>query len=122
MVRTLVVEDDEPLRYATVKLLTGAGYDVAQVEDFREALRIMEDRRPLDLLVVDTVLPGVNGFALARMARMKRSDIKCIHVTAFDVPAHEAMGPILRKPVSEDQLFAEVAKALASGSRSDGDC
>jgi len=114
--RILVVDDDEPLRYATVKLLAGAGYDVVEAGDYRGALPIMEDGLRLDLLVIDAMLPGVNGFALARMARMKHRDIKCIYVTGFEVPASEAVGPILRKPFADDDLLAEVARALTCGS------
>jgi CheY-like chemotaxis protein len=116
MPRILLIDDDEALRYATVKLLAGAGYEVEQARDFQEALRIIEDGKPLELLVTDAVLPGVNGFALARMARMKHHDIKCIYISGFDVPAHEAFGPILRKPFTDGQLLAEVARALARGS------
>lgn len=57
-------------------------------------------------------LPGVNGFALARMARLKRLDIKCIYITGYDIPAQEARGPILRKPFSDGALLTEVAQAL----------
>jgi len=48
----------------------------------------------VDLLVVDVVLPGVHGFALARMARMKHHNIPCIYVTAHDLPTSEAVGPV----------------------------
>lgn len=112
--RILLVEDDNASRYAAAKLLAGAGYDVAEAADFRDALNVIEDERPLALLVLDLVLPGVNGFALARMARMKRPGIKCIYTTGFDVSIHEAVGPVLRKPVVEDVLLVEVKKALTA--------
>jgi len=112
--RILLVEDDNASRYATAKLLVDAGYHVAEAVDFHEALRVIEDERPLALLVLDLVLPGVSGFVLARMARMKRQGIKCIYTTGFDVPTHEAIGPVLRKPVVEEVLLAEIAKALAA--------
>lgn len=111
MYRILLVDDDEALRYATAKLLAAAGYDVVQAGDFRDALPIIEDSKPLEFLVTDAVLPGVNGFALARMARLKRLDIRCIYITGFDVPVHEAIGPILRKPFTSEQLLALLINA-----------
>ena len=113
MPRILVVEDDDASRYTLVKLLAAAGYEVADAHDYRDALCILEDGSPVDLLVADIVLPEVHGFALARMARMKHRDLKCIHVTSYDLPTSEAIGPVLRKPVSDDQLLEEVAEALA---------
>ena len=45
---------------------------------------------------------------------MKHHNIPCIYVTAHDLPTSEAVGPVFRKPVTDDQLLAAVATALAS--------
>jgi CheY-like chemotaxis protein len=111
--RVLVVDDDNATRYVTTKLLSRAGYDVVEARDYSGALSVLEDDSVVDVLFVDLVLPQVNGFALARMARMKNPRIKCIYTTGFDVPTSEAIGPVLRKPVADDVLLATVAKALA---------
>ena len=57
---------------------------------------------------------GMNGFALARMARLRQRDLKVIYVTAFDVPTDEAVAPIMRKPVEAAMLVPEVKAHLAS--------
>ncbi len=111
--RVLVVDDDDAFRYATVKMLAEAGFEAVDAPDYRRALDILDDKKPLALLVMDIVIPGVNGFALTRMARMRHRELKVIYVSAFDVPTDEAIGPILRKPVDSDALMAEVRKALA---------
>lgn len=111
MARILVVDDDEAARYATAKLLRATGHEVVDAFNYRDALPILE-RSKVDLLIVDVVLPEVHGFALARMARMKRHDLPCIYVTGFDLPSGEAVGPVLRKPVNDEQLLAEIAKLL----------
>jgi CheY-like chemotaxis protein len=111
--RVLVVDDDDAYRYATVKMLGAADYEVVEASDYRQALDILDDKKPLALLVMDIVIPVVNGFALARMARMRHRDLKVIYVSAFDVPTSEAIGPVLRKPVDSDAFIAEVRKALA---------
>jgi CheY-like chemotaxis protein len=111
--RVLVVDDDDAFRYAMVKMLVDAGFEAVEAPDYSQALDILDDKKPLALLVMDIVIPGVNGFALTRMARMRHRDLKVIYVSAFDVPTAEAIGPILRKPVDAAVLMAEVRKALA---------
>ena len=112
----LLVEDDETCREAYIRILRKAGYDVSSATDFRVALEVLEAERPVDLLMVDIVMPGsVNGIALSRMARMRRRDIKVLYVTGYRIPGVEraALGPILQKPVDDALLVSEVARALA---------
>ena len=114
MSRILVVEDDDATRYAMVRTLAAAGYEVAEAKDYRDALPILEDKRRVDLLLVDLVTPGVNGFALARMAHLRHRDLKVVYVTGYDnVPVQEAMGPILQKPVMPDTLVTTIREALS---------
>jgi hypothetical protein len=54
-----------------------------------------------------------HGFALARMARMRRPGIKTLYLTGFDDPEEDALGKVLHKPISNDQLINEVRLALA---------
>ena len=114
MARILVVEDDDATRYAIARTLDAAGFEVVQAHDFQDALPILEGKGQVDLLLVDLVMPGVNGFALARMGRMRRRDLKVVYVTGHDdVPVHEAIGPILRKPVMPETLVATVRRELS---------
>jgi FixJ family two-component response regulator len=63
-------------------------------------------------------MPGVNGFALARMVRMRHLDIKIVYLTGYDdVPVIAAMGPILRKPVDAETLVATVRRELSTTPR-----
>ena len=111
----LVVEDDDATRYAIARTLEAAGYEVSQAHDYRDALPIVEGHDPLDLLVVDLVMPGVNGFALARMAHLRRHDLKVVYVTGYDdIPVDEAMGPILHKPVTPDTLVETIRRELSA--------
>jgi CheY-like chemotaxis protein len=114
MPRILLVDDDEAARYAVAKLLRMAGYEVVEAHDYRDGLPVLEDHSAVDLLIVDVVLPGVHGFAFARMARMKHPYIACIYITAHDFPTSEALGPVLRKPLVENVLLAQVEIALSS--------
>ena len=112
--RILVYDDDEACALGFCTILRRAGYEVEAANHFDPALRTFE-QRCVDLLLADLVVPnGVNGLALARMARMKQQKIKIIYVTGYDVPAakESGLGPILRKPVSDELLLSEVRKAL----------
>src|SRR6187551_1693678 len=82
--RILVVEDNEDLRYALSRELEAAGYDVEQAHDYRDALEILENGKRISVLLVDLILPGVNGFALARMARMRSHNLRIIYLTGTD--------------------------------------
>jgi hypothetical protein len=106
--RILLVDDDDILRYAFRKILLAEGFCVDDAGDFVGTLEVLEDHKPLHCMVTDLMLPKVHGFALARMARLRRPGLKVIHVTGQDVPVTEAMGPVLRKPVDPDTLIAEI--------------
>ncbi len=115
--RILVVEDDDDLSYALMRILTVEGYEVAEAQDYREALPILEDGVPVDLLLTGLRLPGVHGFALARMGRMRHHDLKVVYMTGNDdFPANEALGPVMRKPIDQDLLLGTV-RTMLSGVR-----
>src|SRR6202012_2424129 len=103
--RILLVDDDEAFGYATASLLRGSGFDVVATSSYTDALPVIEDGAPLSLLLIDIMLPSVNGFALARMARMRRLGLKTIYMSAFDIPTDEALGTFLRKPFPPDALM-----------------
>src|SRR6516162_170397 len=116
--RILVVDDDKICGDATARVLRAAGFEVSLAPDHRLALEDLESTRPVDLLITDIVMPDrVNGVALSRMARMRRPELKVIYLTAYDIPGVEddAIGPVLRKPVDEDRLVAEVRSVLTTG-------
>jgi hypothetical protein len=109
-VRILLVDDDEAFRYTLAKALRDNKFEVVEAGDFRDTLPALESGVPFDFFVTDLVVPEVHGFALARMARMKRPNIRCIYITAHDVPTAEAIGPLLKKPFNPDVLIAEIEK------------
>lgn len=113
--RVLIVDDDENFRYAITRLLADAGFETVEAANYSRALEVLEDGQPLHLLLTDLVLPGLNGFALARMARMRHLDLKVVYVTAYDVPTSEAVGPVLRKPVQIGDLLAAIRNVLGGG-------
>lgn len=107
--RILFVEDDPQFLYVHERALREAGCEVHSAQDYLSALRVLEGDSPLDLLLADVVMPkGINGFALARMARMRRRDLKVVFITGYDLPGDEVLGPVLRKPVTPARLVQQV--------------
>jgi DNA-binding response OmpR family regulator len=111
--RILLVDVDLAFCDAAGKALRAAGHDVSIADNHDAALQILDNPRPLDLMITEIVMPrGVNGFALARMARMRRLELKILYLTAVEVPTEEAIGKILRKPIAMECLLAEAGLAL----------
>lgn len=111
----LFVDDEDGFRYATTKVLEKAGFKVAAERDYVGALKLLESSEPIDLLLTDVVMPDrLHGFALARMARMRRHGMKVVYLTGYDVPTSDAVGPVLRKPITDEALVDGIRQALAS--------
>jgi DNA-binding NtrC family response regulator len=115
----LAVEDSAGLREILVRQLTSAGYRVLEAGDARVALETIDSGAHIDLLLTDIVMPGgMNGHELARLAMLRRPDLKMLLTTGFSdvtngnstsVPLH-----ILRKPYRKDELLRYVREALES--------
>lgn len=111
----IFVDDDDGFRYAAERALRSAGFEVVAAPDYRLALEVLEGEQTFDLLVTDILMPDrIHGFALARMARMRRFGLKVLYMTAYDVPTDGEEGKILRKPISDEQLIDEIRIALAA--------
>lgn len=67
-ISVLVVEDDESLRKALVRILELDGYEVVQAESANELIKVF-DRGPFDMILLDVGLPWINGYELAEMLR-----------------------------------------------------
>jgi CheY-like chemotaxis protein len=112
----LVVDDDEIWAHAAGEILRHAGYKVLVAPGYRQALEILESEQRLDVMLLDIVMPRqVNGIALGRMARMRRSKLPLLYMTAYDIPGlkDETQDPVLRKPINETDLVGAVERALA---------
>ena len=114
--RILVVEDEPAVREVEVAYLRRAGHVVAEAGDGAAAWTLFEDA-PVDLVVLDLNLPGVDGVTLCRRIR-SRSAVPIIMVTARGADVDELIGldsgadDYLRKPFNPQVLAARV-RALA---------
>lgn len=122
-VRTLVVEDDAGIRALMRMALEEEGYEVIEAEDAERAL-VLFQVQPIDIALVDLMLPGMSGFDLCRAMR-KTSDVPIVIVTAradtHDVVAGLEAGAddYLTKPFVPKELTARL-RALLRRVRSSG--
>ena len=115
----LVAEDDADLRGVMTTSLTRNGHRVVQARDGAEALAALE-REQVDLLVLDLVMPNIDGFGvLARLKELRRGEsIPVIVVTGTDRSTTEmqALGlganVYLSKPVEAAALTEQVTRLL----------
>jgi CheY-like chemotaxis protein len=120
MASILVVDDDPDVLETLVAIVKAGGHSVVPAKNGNTALDILDGDTPLDLLLTDVVMPGLNGFNLARMARMRRKSLKILYLTGFhdtvtamrDVG--EKYGKLLNKPILPHDLRVEVDAALAA--------
>ncbi|MBI2933816.1 MAG: response regulator, partial [Planctomycetes bacterium] len=121
-VRVLVVDDDADALRATADILESAGYEVLTAATGEEALRLIDTRRP-NVILLDLVLPGKDGFQVAAelSSRPDARDIPIVVVTALDVAqdkqAEKLQGVrrIIYKPCRPKTLLESIDDVLRYG-------
>ena len=115
--RVALVDDEPHVRATLGEHLQGLGYAVSAFPSAEAALDMLERGAPLDALVTDLSMPGMDGLSLAHSVRARRPSLPIILLTGFADPATEqrARGVhLLRKPTTGDELAATLAKLLAA--------
>lgn len=120
--RIVVVEDSDAIRLAVGTVLRAQGFEVAERPDGSDLEAVIG--RPTDVVVLDVMLPGRDGFALLEVVR-RVSDAAVIMLTARDTTADRVRGltagadDYLVKPFAMAELVARI-KAVLRRSRPDG--
>lgn len=119
----LIVEDEEKIaRFIELELLH-EGYEVEKSQDGRDGLSKAQSGR-FDLMILDVMLPGLNGFEVLRRLR-KDSSLPVIMLTARDAVMDKVAGldggadDYMTKPFAIEELLARIRLALKKGSGSD---
>ena len=134
MARVLVVDDDHTVREVVVSYLRASGHEVVEAADGETALKEMRTA-PADLVVLDLMLPGIDGLEVCRRLR-QTSDVPVIMLTALGSETDRVVGlergadDYVTKPFSPRELVLRVDSVLrrageraapTSGTVSDGD-
>jgi DNA-binding response OmpR family regulator len=121
----VLVEDDPSLRMLTARLLQENGYTVRTAATAPELWIAMEGG-PVDMIVLDLMLPGTNGIDLCRQIR-RTSDIPIIFISARGSDEDRVLGlelgadDYLAKPFNTRELIARIRAVLRRGPMSDTD-
>jgi two-component system, cell cycle sensor histidine kinase and response regulator CckA len=123
----LLVEDADALRKLAHSFLADHGFQVITASNGEEALRVAElYGQPIDLLVTDVVMPGINGRALSDRLLAKQPKLKVLYISGYTdsfIAGHgvlEAGTFLLHKPFTEEVLIRKVRDVLdGRPSRSD---
>jgi two-component system response regulator MtrA len=116
-VRILIVDDDEMGSRMVQFLLTEQGYQVDIVDNARGALALVE-RQPPDLMLLDIMMPQLNGFQIYQRLRERDFDIPVIFVTGKDDLEDKLQGlrmgadDYICKPFQPAELTARVEAVL----------
>lgn len=116
MFRILVAEDDKSTAKLMKTILTRAGYEVFSVENGLEALEIT-DRQHIDLILLDIMMPKMDGYEFAERLRGCGDNTPILMVTAKQLPEEKCKGFLVGtddymvKPVNENEMLLRI-KAL----------
>jgi two-component system OmpR family response regulator len=115
--RLLVVDDEPNIRELLSASLRYAGFEVATAADGQQALALAESFRP-DLLVLDVMMPGLDGFGVVRRLRQNGRHTPVLFLTARDAAEDKVSGLTLggddyvTKPFSLDEVLARIRAVL----------
>ena len=117
----LLVEDESFVLEVTAEILQAAGYQVLKARHAAEAMRIFrQNTDTIELLVLDVVLPGRNGWELARELIHLHPQLKIVFVSGYPENANTRTADFghkvvyLPKPFSVNSLMQKVREAIVA--------
>jgi nitrogen-specific signal transduction histidine kinase len=117
--RVLLVEDEDPVREVSARLLRRAGYSVVEHKDGHSALREFE-QNSFDILVTDMVMPGMGGRELARRVRSTEPSLPIVFMSGYTDDEElrssvlDSRALFIEKPFTPELLLSKLREALAA--------
>ena len=117
----LLVEDEPEVREVIRQVLELAGFCVLECNGPRQALKLADEHRDVQLLLSDVVMPEMSGVDLARLLQKQHPGLVTVFMSGYSAPEamHKELGDSngfhLQKPFTMDLLLARVAEAMQKG-------
>ena len=117
MFRILIAEDDKNARRLMAAVLTRYGYEPICAENGEEALEIL-DHKHVDLIILDVMMPRMDGYEFTNTLRTSGNNIPILMVTARETQEAKKRGFIIGaddymvKPVDEEEMILRIAALL----------
>lgn len=121
MFHILVADDDKHTRMLLRAVLESENYTVSTAENGEQALKLL-DREHIDLVILDVMMPEMDGYEFTRIVRQTDSTLPILMVTAKHLPEDEKKGFLvgtddyITKPIDEEKLLLRI-KALLRRAR-----
>jgi two-component system OmpR family response regulator len=121
MFHILVADDDKHTRMLLRAVLESENYTVSTAETGEQALELL-DREHIDLVILDVMMPEMDGYEFTRIVRQTDSTLPILMVTAKHLPEDEKKGFLvgtddyITKPIDEEKLLLRI-KALLRRAR-----
>lgn len=121
MFQILVVDDDRNTRMLLKAVLQAENYTVFTAENGEDALDVM-DKEHIDLVVLDIMMPKMDGYAFTRLLRESNNNLPILMVSAKQLPADKQKGFLvgtddyMTKPIDEVEMLLRI-KALLRRAR-----
>ena len=121
--RILLVEDEENIRDIVKLNLELEDYEVVPTGNGREAIKFFHEQH-FDLLILDVMLPEIDGFQICEQVRLTNLDVPIIFLTAKDTPPDRIMGlkkgadDYLTKPFNLEELLLRVHNLIKRSAKS----
>jgi two-component system cell cycle sensor histidine kinase/response regulator CckA len=112
----LLAEDEDGIRKLARYTLEAEGFTVVEAEDAESAVTLLESDRPIDLLITDLVMPGMDGRELASRVRGIHPEVGVVFISGYVPDAHRLEGIpgalFLPKPFNPGDLVKVAARAI----------
>jgi CheY-like chemotaxis protein len=119
--QVLLVEDDDEVAALTVEMINELGYDTTRVASAEAALGALADKRAIDIVFSDVMMPGMNGVELAQEIRRRRPNLPVLLTSGFAEAASRSAAvhqiKIIPKPYRMDELREALAAVTQDAGR-----
>lgn len=115
----LIVDDEEFVRRTTCRILSRAGHQLLEASSSEEALELLAGQPvPVDLLLTDLTMPGIDGLELVRRLRSDQPALRVLFMSGY--PEEGRLDQLedvefIRKPFTPNELKTKISSMLKAG-------